>query len=333
MLCAAKTGRTRLQKVSNFQEPILRTQLFFYLLISRKAWKSFMVMTTSCDSRKPSWHWQKTSTKNRHMITCIAPSPKSHISLCVSLEQLLRAIWCAVSWAAVLILPPRHLTFNYHVVHFWKSAPWTYLFIHSSPNSFPTCLQWDSHEDKSRPWNVRGSALTLYSPGAWKHPLWATRLHPFTAECTRSKYHRQTWSHILMMEKATKQKAPMSLNHPLNVSKPEDSPDPEGALQEEKISFYYDENPHSLFFISIAPRINWETSLRTEDPEDLSMRKILWTLNIENTSPADIKRSFKGWSKDLYRRKDTLLLPHLFLKNHDFHFSFQCLRKYELQLL
>ena len=240
MLCAAKTGRTRLQKVSNFQEPILRTQLFFYLLISRKAWKSFMVMTTSCDSRKPSWHWQKTSTKNRHMITCIAPSPKSHISLCVSLEQLLRAIWCAVSWAAVLILPPRHLTFNYRVVHFWKSAPWTSLFIHSSPNSFPTCLQWDSHEDKSRPWNVRGSALTLYSPGAWKHPLWATRLHPFTAGCTRSKYHRQTWSHILMMEKATKQKVLMSLNHPLNASNRDDSPDLEGlycALQRRKDKF------------------------------------------------------------------------------------------------
>ena len=59
-----------------------------------------------------------------------------------------------------------------------------------------------------------------------------------------------------MMEKAAEQKVPMSLNHPLNVSKPEDSPDPEGALQEEKISFYYEENPHSLFFISIAPRIN-----------------------------------------------------------------------------
>ena len=220
MLCAAKTDGTSLQKVSNFQEPILRTQLFFYLLISRKAWKSFMVMTTSCDSRKPSWHWQKTSTKNRHMITCIAPSPKSHISLCVSLEQLLRAIWCAVSWAAVLILPPRHLTFNYHVVHFWKSAPWTYLFIHSSPSCFPTCLQWDSHEDKSRPWNVRGSALTLYSPGAWKHPLWATRLHPFTAECTRSKYHRQPWSHILMMEKATKQKGTHVPESPFECEQP-----------------------------------------------------------------------------------------------------------------
>ena len=110
MLCAAKTGRTRLQKVSNFQEPILRTQLFFYLLISRKAWTSFMVMTASCDSKKPSRHWQKTSTKNRHMVTYTLPSPKSRISLCAFLEQLLRAIWCAVSWATVLFLPPQKLS-------------------------------------------------------------------------------------------------------------------------------------------------------------------------------------------------------------------------------
>ena len=241
-LCAGKTGRASLQKVSCCQEPILRTQMFFYLLIARKAWKPFMVTTASCDCKKPSRHWQNTSTKNRHMIACIAPSPKSHISLCVSLEQVLRAIWGAVSWATVLLLPPKHLTCNFRVVHFWKSAPWTYLFIHSSPNSFPTCLQWDSHEDKSRPRNARRRALTLYSPGAWKHPLWATRLHPFTAGCTRSKYHRQTWSHILTMEKATEQKVPMSLNHPLNESKPEGSPDPEGlhcALQRRKDKFLW----------------------------------------------------------------------------------------------
>ena len=196
----------------------------------------------SCDSKKPPRHCYKTSTKNRHMIACIAPSPKSHTSLCVSLEQLLRAIWGAVSWATVLILPPKHLTCNFRVVHFWKSAPWTYLFIHSSPNSFPTCLQWDSHEDKSRPRNARGRDLTLYSPGTWKHPLWATRLHPFTAGCTRTKYHRQTWSHILTMEKATEQKVPMSLNYPLNASKPEDSPHPEGlhhAPQRRKDNFLW----------------------------------------------------------------------------------------------
>ena len=44
-------------------------------------------------------------------------------------------------------------------------------------------------------------------------------------------------------------------------------------FREGKISFYYDENPHNLFFISIAPRLNWKRSLRTEDPGNLSMRK------------------------------------------------------------
>ena len=105
-------------------------------------------------------------------------------------------------------------------------------------------------------------------------------------------------------------------------------------FREGKISFYDDENPHSLFFISIAPRLNWKRYLRTEDPGNLSMRKKLWTLSIENTSPTDIKRSFQWWSKDLYARKDILFCcPHLLLKNHDFHFGFQCPRKYELQLL
>ena len=43
-----------------------------------------------------------------------------------------------------------------------------------------------------------------------------------------------------MMEKATKQKVPMSLDHSLNVSKPKDSPDPEGlhcGLQRRKGKF------------------------------------------------------------------------------------------------
>ena len=94
-------------------------------------------------------------------------------------------------------------------------------------------------------------------------------------------------------------------------------------FREGNIHFYYGENLHSLFFISIAPRLNWERYLRTEDPRNLSMGKKLWTLSIENTSPADIKRSYQWWSKDLYTRKDNLLCcPQLLLKNHDFHFCF-----------
>ena len=97
-------------------------------------------------NENPSW-WQlllvtprnlhdtsrKLLQKNRYMITYTLPSPKSHIFPCASLEQLLRAIWCAISWIAVLILPPKILTCNFRVGHCWKSAPWTYLFIHSHP--------------------------------------------------------------------------------------------------------------------------------------------------------------------------------------------------------
>ena len=93
------------------------------------------------------------------------------------------------------------------------------------------------------------------------------------------------------------------------------------VFREGKVSFCYDENPHSLFFFTIAPRIKWERSLRTEDPENLSMRKKFWRLSIENTSLLDIRRYFKWWSKDLYTKKDILFcFPHLFLENHDFHF-------------
>ena len=48
-LCAlGKTGRTGLQMVRYFQELISRAQ-FMYLFISRKAPKSFLVMTVPCD--------------------------------------------------------------------------------------------------------------------------------------------------------------------------------------------------------------------------------------------------------------------------------------------
>ena len=48
-LCAlGKTGKTGLQIVRYFQEPILWAH-FLYLLLSRKALKSFMVMSAPCD--------------------------------------------------------------------------------------------------------------------------------------------------------------------------------------------------------------------------------------------------------------------------------------------
>ena len=68
--------------------------------------------------------------------------------------------------------------------------------MHSSPNNFTTWLQWDSHEDKAKPWNVRGSALALCSPGIWKHSLWATSLHPFIGECSNSSATFNLESHV-----------------------------------------------------------------------------------------------------------------------------------------
>ena len=211
----------------------------------------------------PSWWWLLLGTpRNLHDTGRKLPQKIGTWLHVFPLHQ--NHIYCSVClWNSYLIccllgcsphFAPQKPNFQLSCCVFLKSALRTYLFIHSSPNSFLTCLQWDSHDDISRPWNVRGSALNLYSPGAWKHPLWDTRLHPFTAECTRFKYHRQTWSHMLMMEKATKQKVPMSLNHPLNRSKPEDLPDLEGlhcALQRRKDKFllWWKSSQFILYFL------------------------------------------------------------------------------------
>ena len=163
----------------------------------------------------------------------------THIPLCVfgtGSQRYLRC--CLLGYSSPFA--PQTLNLQLSCCAFLKVSTLNLSLHPFSPNSFPTCLQWDSHESKSRPWNVRGNALVLYSPGPWKHPLWASRLHPFTAECSRFKYHRQTWSHVLMMEKATKQNVPVSPNQSLNVRKPEDSPDPEDlhcALQRRKDKF------------------------------------------------------------------------------------------------
>ena len=76
------------------------------------------------DQQKHSQDQQKHSTKNVCLIACNSPSPKSHLYWPfprASLEQFLRAIWNAVSRAAVLILPQIGLNRNFHVVHFLKS--------------------------------------------------------------------------------------------------------------------------------------------------------------------------------------------------------------------
>ena len=89
-----KTGRTGLQIVRCSQELFLWAQ-FLYLIISRKALKSFTVTTV---------YQQKLSTKNwawLHVLPLfqnrVYTVPPPHLS-----EQFLRAIWACISQAAVL---------------------------------------------------------------------------------------------------------------------------------------------------------------------------------------------------------------------------------------
>ena len=109
-----ETGRTGLQRLfffpgANFMSSIL------CVLVSRKTLKSFSVLTAPCDQ-------QKTSAKNYVLDCMYSPFTKiTHILTFspASLEQFLRAISDAVSWAAVLILPPVKLNLQLsHCVFF-----------------------------------------------------------------------------------------------------------------------------------------------------------------------------------------------------------------------
>lgn len=81
------------------------------------------------------------------MIACIAPSPKSHISLCVFLNSFsVPSEVLSPDWSPHFA--PQTLNLQLRVVHFWKSAPWTYLSsVHHAIVS-QLALQCDSHEDK-----------------------------------------------------------------------------------------------------------------------------------------------------------------------------------------
>ena len=98
-----KTGRTGLQRVRYSQELILWAQ-FLYLLISRKALHGDI-----CSS------WlAETCKKKKKVLDCMY-FPFTRIPYILafplaSLEQFLRALWYAVSWAIVLILP--HIKFD-----------------------------------------------------------------------------------------------------------------------------------------------------------------------------------------------------------------------------
>ena len=88
---------------ANFMSSIL------CVLVSRKTLKSFSVLTAPCDQ-------QKTSAKNYVLDCMYSPFTKiTHILTFspASLEQFLRAISDAVSWAAVLILP--QIKLNLHL--------------------------------------------------------------------------------------------------------------------------------------------------------------------------------------------------------------------------
>ena len=134
-LCAqGKAGRTGLQMVRYFQEPILWAQ-FWYLLICIKALKSFMVMTVPHD-QKSFRKLVESFWKNIGLIAYILPSPKSHIHWPfppASLEQFLRATWDGFSQAATLILPPIKLNSNSHIVFFFFLSVQTFPIIRPSP--------------------------------------------------------------------------------------------------------------------------------------------------------------------------------------------------------
>ena len=100
------TGRTGLQIVRYFQEQISWAQ-FLYLPKFRKALKSFTVMTVPCDWQKASPDYQKPSGKIHTWLHVFSLHQNFiHTDLFpTSLEHFLRAIWSAVSWDAVLILP------------------------------------------------------------------------------------------------------------------------------------------------------------------------------------------------------------------------------------
>ena len=88
-----------------FQEKILWAQ-FLHLFISRKALKSFMVMSTPWDCSNL-YETSRKLQKNMCLVACI-PLHQSHVYILTfphsSLEQYLSAIWNAVSRDIVLIL-------------------------------------------------------------------------------------------------------------------------------------------------------------------------------------------------------------------------------------
>ena len=118
----------------------------------------------------------------------------TYIALCLFGTASQSYLICCLLHYSPHFWPPK--SFLLSCCAFLKVSTVTLFFMHSSPNNFTTWLQWDSHKDKSKPWNVTGSALALYSPGIWKHSLWATTLHPFIGECSNSSATFNLESHV-----------------------------------------------------------------------------------------------------------------------------------------
>ena len=116
--CAlGKTGRTGLQIVRYFLEPILWAH-FLYLL----ALKSFMLMTAPRDWQKPSAkHVRDSMYSTFPKITHLLAFPPT------ASEKIFSAVWIVVFRAIVLVLP--QIKFNSHIALFFFQSTTSYNFF------------------------------------------------------------------------------------------------------------------------------------------------------------------------------------------------------------
>ena len=114
------TGRTGLQIARSFQEPILWAQ-FWYLIVSRKVLKSFMVMTVLV-TRKIFWRLVENFWENV-LIACIPPSPKSHIHWHFPLIGAVSQSYLGYCLQSCHphFAPNKNLIHNSNIMHFFKS--------------------------------------------------------------------------------------------------------------------------------------------------------------------------------------------------------------------
>ena len=108
MTCSVRWENWQDRSFFRYSQELIFWAQFLYLIMSKKAWKSFMVMIISCNQQK----LHKTSRnflQKKYVVDCMDfPFTKITYILSLpltSLEQFLRAIIGAVSQAAVLILP------------------------------------------------------------------------------------------------------------------------------------------------------------------------------------------------------------------------------------